>query len=127
MLVRVFVVLFVAACFVDRASARAVLTRLVALDVESGACVDASTSVRVRREPSGYRFDAVVPADATGPVAVQASLRERRLRLWITRTDDASCMRRIVVRPRRIGEPVGEIVLETRDGIALRQPVAIRP
>lgn len=123
----VVVIVFLAAGFVARASARVVPTRIVMLDVESGACVEAPPSVRVRREPSGYRFDAVVPADAAGPVLVQASLSQRRLRLWVTRTAGASCMRRIVVRPRRIGEPVGEIVVETRDGIALRELVAIRP
>lgn len=97
------------------------------VDVESGRCVQAAASVRASRDGVGYRFDVVAPADPTGVVTVYARLERGVIRLWIGRTEPTLCMRRVVVRPRSVLEPVREIVVETRDGVVVREPVALGP
>ncbi len=96
-------------------------SRSLAVDVESGPCVDAESRLIVSRDERGYRIDVVAPADTQGAVPVRARLRRGVLMLWVTRTDDVTCQRALVVRPRLVGEPIRDVVVETRDGIVARR------
>jgi len=94
--------------------------RMISVDVESGPCVTNRSRVELSRDERGYRLDIVAPADGSGEVPVVARLRRGVLRVWVTRTGDATCQRVLVVRPRLVSEPIRGVVVETRDGIAAR-------